>query len=115
MKIYIIVCSFILGDIITGLIKAIYKEGLNSTILRKGLFHKLSELLAMLLCSGIEYATNFLELGIEIPAAKVVAAYISLMETISIIENISIMNPGLSKFFSPYIEKLRGADSEKRN
>ena len=64
--------GFILFDIITGVIKAIYNEGLNSTILREGLFHKLSEALALVGAFLLEYAVGYINLGISIPLLNVV-------------------------------------------
>ena len=43
MVIYIVTLCFILFDSVTGIIKALYNKKLNSTALRKGLFHKLAE------------------------------------------------------------------------
>lgn len=113
MKVYIIVASFISFDIITGICKAIYKEGLNSTVLRKGLFHKLSEILAVSGAWLFEYGMRYVELNIDIPLVEGVAGYICVMEIISILENISALNPKLKKFFKPFLEKLK--DKEKNN
>jgi len=114
MVIIIIVLLFILFDILTGLIKAIYKEGLNSTYLRQGLFHKLSEILALIGSYGIEFAIQYIELGIDIPVLKCVSGYIALMELISIIENLCEINPRLSKLFSPYLEKMKGMNDDAK-
>ena len=107
MEVYVVVCGFIVFDIITGVTKALYKEGLNSTYLRKGLFHKLSEILAIIGCGLIEYAGKYVNLGIDLPIVNGVAIYICMMELISIVENISVINPRLAKLFKPYLEKLK--------
>ena len=109
---YIIVGCFIGFDILTGLIKAIYKEGLNSTILRKGLFHKLSEILAVAGAWLFEYGMTYINLGIDIPLVEAVVIYISVMEIISILENISALNPKLEKFFKPFLEKLKDKENK---
>ena len=108
MVLIIITLSFILFDIVTGIIKAIYKEGLNSTYLRQGLFHKISEILAVVGAYGLEYAVTYIDLGIDIPVFKCVCAYIILMELVSVIENLCELNPQLYKLFSPYLEKMKG-------
>ena len=110
MGVYITVGSFILFDIITGVIKALYKEGLNSTYLRKGLFHKLAEILTVIGSGLLEYGMNYVDIGIEVPVLNVVAIYICIMELISVIENLSEVNPSLAKLFKPYLEKLKGED-----
>ena len=76
MGAYITVAAFILFDIVTGIIKALYKEGLNSTVLRKGLFHKLSEILAVIGSGLLEYGIQYVNLGIDIPVLGVVTVYI---------------------------------------
>ena len=115
MIIYIIVGSFILFDIVTGIIKALYNEGLNSTNLREGLFHKLAEVLAVTGSGLLEYGMNYIDFGIDIPILKVVVTYICVMELISSLENLAEINPALAKLFRPYLEKLKNADSEKDN
>lgn len=107
MKTIIVVGSFILFDIITGVIKGLAKEGLNSTLLRKGLFHKISELLAAVGALGLEYGVDYINLNIQLPLLPAVVTYICLMELISIIENICEVNPTMYKLFKPYLEKLK--------
>lgn len=105
--IYIVVGCFILFDIITGIIKALYKDGLNSTYLRQGLFHKLSEVVAVIGSGLLEYGAKYIDLNVEIPVLRVVAIYICIMELISILENITEVNPSMAKLFRPYLEKLK--------
>lgn len=112
MIIYIIVGSFILFDIITGIIKALYNEGLNSTCLRQGLFHKLAEILAIAGSGLLEYGMNYIDLGFDIPILKVVVSYICIMELISSLENLAEINPALAKLFRPYLEKLKEKNEE---
>ena len=107
MKTYIIVGCFILGDIITGLLFAAYKGNINSTKLRQGLFHKLAEIIAVVLSVFLEYACDYVHLGIELPVFNIVSVYICIMEFVSILENLCGINPQLSKLFKPYLEKLK--------
>lgn len=104
---YIVVASFILFDIITGFIKAFYHKKINSTALRKGLFHKLSEIIAVAGCWLFEFGAKYLNINIDLPLVASVSAYISIMELISILENLSEVNPSLEKLFKPYLEKLK--------
>ena len=107
MKIYIAVCCFIGFDILTGIVKALYTSGLNSTILRKGLFHKLSEVIALGGSGLLQYGTQYINLGIELPLLNCVSVYIAIMELISIMENLAEVNPELKKLFKPFLEKLK--------
>ena len=108
----IAVSVFIAFDIITGIIKALYNDGLNSTYLRKGLFHKLSELIAVVGAYLLEYGIQYIYIGVDVPLLKATTAYICLMELVSIIENLSEVNPILGKFFKPYLEKLKTKGEE---
>jgi len=113
MAIYITVLCFIGFDIVTGLIKALAKEGINSTVLRKGMYHKLSEILAVVGAGLLQYGASFINLGVEIPALIGVASYICLMELISIIENLALVNPQLYSFFKPFLTKLKSEKDDK--
>ena len=73
MAVYIVVSIFILFDIGTGLLKAIYHGNINSTSLRKGLYHKLSEIIAMAGSGLAEYGMKYIELGVDIPVLNAVA------------------------------------------
>lgn len=103
----ITVLVFIAFDVITGWLKALATGTTDSSIMRKGLFHKLGELLAVMFGYMCEYAFPIMDIQVSIPFAGVIATYIVLMETASIIENLCIMNPNLSKI----MEKI--FDSEK--
>lgn len=111
---YILVLLFILGDIVTGVIKALYNEGLNSTVLRKGLYHKLAEIITLVGAGFIDYTANYIELGFATHVYKYVAVYICLMEIVSIIENLSEINPSLKALFKPYLEKIKTQQEDKK-
>ena len=112
MGVYITVGCFILFDILTGLIKGLYKEGLNSTNLRKGLFHKLSEVIAVVGSGLLEYGIGYVQLCVDIPVLDIVAIYICTTELISILENLSVVNPSLAKLFKPYLAKLKDKEED---
>lgn len=109
----IAVSVFIAFDIVTGIVRALYNDGLNSTALRKGLFHKLSELIAVVGAYLLEYGIQYVNLGIDVPLLKATTAYICLMELVSILENLADVNPILGKFFKPYLEKIKTKDETK--
>lgn len=102
-----ITLGFIGFDIITGLMKALYSHNLNSTILRQGLYHKLAEVVSLVGCYLLELGCNYINLGFDIPLLNVVAIYIIIMELMSCIENVCIVNPQLNELFAPYMEKLK--------
>lgn len=109
----VIVGCFILFDIVTGILKALYQEGINSTKLRQGLFHKLSELLAVTGSMLLEIGADYINLGLNLPLTKTVATYICIMEFVSILENLCEINPSLEKLFKPYLQKLKEKEIEE--
>ncbi len=113
MVVYIVTLCFILFDIVTGIIKALYNKKLNSTALRKGLFHKLAEVVAVFGTGLLEYGVQYVNIGIDIPLLPVVSAYICIMELISCMENLAEVNPILGKLFKPYLEKLKQNEGEE--
>lgn len=118
-SIVILVVAFICLDVITGLLKAVYEKNLESECIRKGLIHKLGEIIAVAVAFLIEYSqTVILSINFDIPIVKGVCIYIILMEILSVLENICVINPQLRKVFSPYLKKLREKENEiesKRN
>ena len=112
---YIIVAGFIIFDIVTGIIKALYQGGLDSTKLRKGLFHKLSEIVTVGGCGLLEFGSQYVDIGFDIPVLKPVATYICAMELISIIENVCEVNEPLRKLFMPYLSKLKDVTDKELN
>jgi len=94
-------------DIITGLIKAIYNGDLNSTALRKGMIHKLSEIITLV---GAWLVQQFIVNGVvnfSLDVYVPIAIYISLMELVSVLENLCAVNPALAKLLRPYLQKLQ--------
>lgn len=112
MTVYIIVLGFILADVITGFLKAGYLGDINSTALRKGLFHKASEICATLGAGLLECGAEYIEINIPLPFVNIVATYICIMEFVSVIENLCAVNPQLNKLFKPYLEKLKKVEKE---
>ncbi len=94
--ILIVVLIFIVLDVVTGIIKAVMKKELNSTVMRNGLFHKSAFLLAIAFAYACEYGMLFLDLGFTMPIVAAVCIYICLTETVSILENLSEINPELA-------------------
>jgi len=101
----ITVLVFIAFDVITGWLKALATGTTDSSIMRKGLFHKLGELLAVMFGYMCEYAFPIMDIEVSIPFAGVIATYIVLMETASIIENLCIMNPSLSEIMKKIFDE----------
>lgn len=109
---------FIFMDILTGVVQAIKNKTLSSTIMREGLYHKLGYVLTVALGGLCEWGIIFLDLGFTTPLVMPICVLICLTETLSIIENISRINPdlatiGIFDFFSK--NRTHRADDEKEN
>lgn len=103
----IIVSVFICFDVLTGWLKALSTGTVDSSIARKGLFHKVGEELALAFGYLCEFCFPLAGVPMQVPIASGIGVYIVLMETASIVENIAIMNPNLTNVLSKFF------DSEK--
>ena len=93
MIIYVLTACFIVLDMITGIIKAFKEKSYTSSVMRQGLFHKCGSVLCVAFGVLVDYSQHYLDLGVSIPVAFSICAYIVLMEIGSIIENVCAINP----------------------
>lgn len=94
-----IVCGIlIIMDIVCGTVAAMRNKELCSSIAREGMYNKIGEamfLLIGIIANEILAMPPFDGLGISPDIAYLVAAYITWMELVSILENICKINPEL--------------------
>lgn len=90
-----IVFLLVLIDYITGVINAIMHGELSSERMREGLGHKFAYLAIICVALIVEYGSDYINLGIELPVFIPVCAGICLIEITSIIENCVKINPEL--------------------
>lgn len=93
-----IVCTFIVLDVISGVAAAIKNKVLSSSVMHEGLYNKLGEVLLLMVSMFVASILDvypFTQLGIPPEVMYIVAVYITLMELISILENICKLNPNL--------------------
>lgn len=81
---FIIPIAFMVSDIITGFLCAWVKKKISSKVMRVGIAKKLGEATLLLLVNLVCVGTN-----IPIAVFYFMAAYISFMEAISILENLN--------------------------
>lgn len=91
-----IVFLLVLIDYITGVVDAIMHGELSSKKMREGLGHKFTYLVVICVALIVEYGSEYINLGIELPVFIPVCAGICLTEITSIIENCAKINPELS-------------------
>ena len=107
----VIAVLFNVFDYLTGVAKGAYKGELSSTILRKGLFHKLAFIGAILLAIMVEQFCERAGIPIPIPLTLGITIYIVFTETISIIENLGEINPTLKNAtFMKFFDFVKDSD-----
>lgn len=92
-----IVFLLVLIDYVTGVVNAIMHGELSSKKMREGLGHKFTYLAVICVALIVEYGSDYINLGIELPVFIPVCAGINLTEITSIIENCVKINPELSR------------------
>lgn len=103
----IIVLVFICFDVLTGWLKALYTGTLDSSIMRKGLFHKVGETLAVAFGYICEICFPLVGVPMKVPIAAGICVYIVLMETASIVENLAHINPALSSVLTRFFDSSK--------
>lgn len=103
VKMAIIVASFILADILTGLIAAVRNGEYKSSVMRVGLWSKLGEVAAILLSVLCEWALPVMNVDIQLPIFEGVSGYICIMELGSCVENITKISPELKTVLGRYL------------
>ena len=112
--VFIVTACFIALDMITGVIKAFKEKNYCSSVMREGLFHKSGSILCVAFGVLVDYAQNFLDLGVSVPVALSICAYICVMEIGSIIENVVTINPKImpEKIKSYFVKLSNKGDDE---
>ena len=95
----ILVFILIVLDVISGLAAAFMKKTIDSTVMRRGLWHKASYILVILLAGALEWAISVggpaLGIGLDLPIVVPTCVYLGLTEISSIGENLSQIDPSL--------------------
>ena len=95
----ILVFILIVLDIVSGIAAAFVNKTIDSSEMRRGLWHKASYILVILLASALEWAVSVggpdLGIGIDLPIVVPTCIYLGLTEISSIGENLSQIDPSL--------------------
>lgn len=95
----ILVFILIVIDVISGLVSAFMKKTIDSSVMRRGLLHKASYILVILLAGTLEWAVSMggpsLGIGLDLPIVVPTCIYLGLTEVSSIGENLSQIDPSL--------------------
>ena len=96
MKIILVALVFNGLDLITGIVGAIRDgEQIKSSKLRDGLFKKVGFIFCYTLGIAINHAESYLTLPFGVDLVPVICTYAIITEVVSIVENISKINPDI--------------------
>lgn len=95
LKLVLVAMGMITFDVITGIIAAFSTGTFQSSQMRKGGWHKLTLVIAVVFGSFLNFVVGLVDLGITIPIGEGICIYIILMEICSNIENINKACPGV--------------------
>lgn len=106
MRVYVIgVAVFIIADILSGMLQALYNKEFKSSAMRDGLFHKAGEILVLGLLYLVEIESAAIGLDAGLPLFKTGCGYVVLMEISSIIENLKVFTPGIDNIIRKETER----------
>lgn len=110
MNVYAVsaVLVFIGMDVVSGMIKAFSTTGFDSSVMRKGFYHKLGEVLAVGLLVAADFYLPIVGVNVDVSFSAIGCAYFVLMEIGSIIENIGTINSELVGPLTKIFAKLKG-------
>lgn len=113
---WLLALAFIVLDVIIGTCHAWATNTISSTKARQGIMHKMGYLGAMLLCTLIDIAQGYLNLGFSAPTLAVCSIMICLTEIFSICEHIEAMNPDINlRFLEQNKDKEEKEDTDARD
>lgn len=95
MNAVMVAITFNALDILTGMIAAIRSKEIKSSKLRDGLFKKAAFILCYFLAWLIDTYGHTVGFSIGVPVLPVIVLYVVTTELVSIIENITKINPDL--------------------
>lgn len=106
-------CVFILLDVITGVCKGASQHALSSEIMRRGFWHKLATVTALVVAGLVDTMQySGLDIGFTVPIFAAACGYVCVMELVSICENLKAMNEELA---GTRLMGLFNRETEKNN
>lgn len=93
----VVAFGFIVFDIVSGVIGALVRGDFKSSVMREGGKHKLFLLLVLSFGVAMDVAQGYVDLetqlGFTVPVNASICAYVTVMELLSIVENIVLTYP----------------------
>lgn len=99
----------ILLDVLTGFTKAFFEKKIKSSVMREGGKHKVSELILIVFSFYLSKGLTLLKISMPFNPVTLVCTYITIMECISILENIKNMNSNcIPDKLNNFFKKIKG-------
>lgn len=109
----ILACVMMCADVLTGFIVAVINNKVSSTVMRRGLLHKVLTLILIFACLAIEIGlSHMVALPYDIPTCEVVCGYVVVMELASVLENIGKGYPDFASSAAFKLFNLGNNDGE---
>lgn len=110
----IVTMIFILIDILTGVLKAFHNGSFTSNKMREGLYHKASYMIIIIVSAVIEIASKDPEMKFtfDVPLINTTCIYIIFTDFMSILENLSQINPDMQNFLKKYMKQVNDIGDE---
>lgn len=99
---YLITIVFTVMDYLTGWAQSVYNDTFQSSIMRKGIFHKLAIFAVLLLVALFDWSMNYIDLGVlsAMPISTLVCTGFIVMEIGSVLENLHMINDEIPGSFT---------------
>lgn len=110
----IAVAVFMVLDFATGLLQAVKNGNFRSCVMREGIWHKLGEVLVIVLGLACEFFLPWMGMEVTVPIVKALCIYLYIMELGSIVENMGAMFPALQDILSKVLGAYTHKDEETR-
>lgn len=102
--IFILPLVLMLVDFISGFLNAWVKNEIDSSTMRMGLVKKLGEVLMLVVAEVVMFGTNFPYNG---DVVAFISIYLSLMELISIFENLALLGVPIPGFINTALKQTQ--------
>lgn len=99
------VLVFIVLDLVTGGVAALYTKTWSSKVMREGLYHKAGEVLIFAVAAIADYSLPLVDVVIPFSFTTLVAGYLVVMELGSVLENIKKFSPGAGEIIDKVAEQ----------
>ena len=111
---YVVTCAFIALDYLTGWLQSIYNDEFQSSIMRQGIFHKLSILAVLIMAALFDWSLQYIDLGVlsAVPISSMVCAAFTVMEIGSVLENLHKINDEIPASFTGLLGLFKGDNHE---